>query len=94
MSLDKQFFKEIDRRYFLKRSGQAALAVGGGLTLGTLLSGCAPALKETRQDVEQIDWDCNPILPIPDEGCYTGTNEEENFSNPLAQVHAPKKIVL
>ena len=36
--------------------------------------GCAPGLKETRKDVEIIDWDCNPILPIPVGGCYTGTN--------------------
>ena len=33
--------KMIGRRDFLKKSGRAALAVGGGLTFNALLSSCA-----------------------------------------------------
>jgi hypothetical protein len=73
MRLKKTFEgdKEMDRREFLKKSGQAALVASVGFES---VVACAPPLKETKQDVAQIKWDCNPILPIPKEGCYTGTN--------------------
>ena len=58
MSIDKLLSSETNRREFLKEAGKGA----AGLAL--LASGCAPTLKETRQDVASIDWDCNPILPI------------------------------
>jgi hypothetical protein len=63
--------RRITRRDFLKQTGKAALAASVGFESGVA---CAPTLKETKQDVAQIKWDCNPILPIPKEGCYAGTN--------------------
>lgn len=64
----------INRRHFLNKSWKT-IAILGTANLGLKsLIGCTLALKETRQDVAQINWDCNPILPIPKEGCYTGTN--------------------
>jgi len=72
MSLDKLFSKEIDRRDFLKKSGQAALAVSGGLTVDALLSSCATVGFESREDVVNIKWDANPAIPVPTDGCYAG----------------------
>lgn len=40
----------------------------------TSLTGCATLPDETREDVANIQWDCNPILQIPPKGAYTGTN--------------------
>ncbi|UCH07835.1 MAG: twin-arginine translocation signal domain-containing protein, partial [Deltaproteobacteria bacterium] len=76
MEMEKSLKKSVSRRDFLKRSGKAALAVGGALTLEKLLYSCAPALKETSQDVDRIEWECNPMIPIPDGRCYTGTNAQ------------------
>ena len=67
--IDKFFSKNLRRRDFLK----IAFAGSAALSLESLI-GCAPTLKETREDVVKINWDCNPILPIPAKGCYTGTN--------------------
>jgi hypothetical protein len=76
MSLENILTKNIDRREFLERTTKATIGLAG------LLSGCAPALKETKQDVAQINWGCNSILPIPTEGCYTGTNNQASYSHP------------
>jgi hypothetical protein len=63
----------LSRRDFLKKSGKVALA-GSTLLYFKSLMGCATLSKETREDVANIQWECNPILPIPDIGAYTGTN--------------------
>jgi hypothetical protein len=68
MSIEQLLNKNIDRRQFLKETGKVTAGLAG------LLSSCAPSLRETRQDVINQKGDCNPILPIPAEGCYTGTN--------------------
>jgi len=47
-----------------------AVALSGGLTMEAILGGCA-SLIETRADVAAIDWDANPIIPVPQNGCYT-----------------------
>ena len=57
---------DMDRRKFLQMVGAAA---GAGI-----LGGCAILPKDSREDVANIEWDCNPILPIPKNGCYIGTN--------------------
>jgi hypothetical protein len=57
----------ITRRKFLQKT----LALGTALSLETLLGGCA-TLHEPRQEVRNQQWDCNPVLPIPEEGCYVG----------------------
>jgi hypothetical protein len=68
MSIEDTLNKGIDRREFLKGSGKAAVGLAG------LVSGCAPTLKETRQDVANQKWDVNPIIPIPLSGCYVGSD--------------------
>ena len=52
---------------------KATITVCGLTVLGTL-TGCTTGPKETRKDVAKIKWDCNPILPIPENACYTGAN--------------------
>jgi len=68
MSIEKMLNKDIDRREFLKGTSRAAVGLTG------LLSGCAPALKETRQDIINQKWDTNPLIPIPKDGCYAGSD--------------------
>lgn len=75
MNLDKLLSKEIDRREFLKKTGQAALAISGGLTLDALLSSCATVGLESREEIAKIEWDANPAIPVPD-GCYTGWHRD------------------
>lgn len=63
----------VTRRDFLKKSGQATLAIGAGLTLDTILSSCATiSFKETREEVINQRWETSPKVPIPKEGCYIG----------------------
>lgn len=63
----------VSRREFLKKSGQAALAVGGGLSLEGLLGSCATiSPKETREEVINQGWEANAVIPIPKDGCYVG----------------------
>ena len=84
------------RRTFLK----AAVTGGLGFALLPYVSfpqraeamGCAPALKETRQDVERIDLDCNPILPLPDKGCYTGTNKQVFSVGYRREIHSGGRV--
>lgn len=63
----------LSRRDFLKKSGTVALAGSSALYFKPLI-GWAALSKETRGDVANIKWECNPILPIPDIGSYIGTN--------------------
>ena len=64
--------QDINRRTFLKACG---------LTAGGLLLGCGPSLQEVNKGVENVAYDCNPIFPIPKQGCYTGTNDQDLGSN-------------
>jgi len=75
MSIQNLLEKDTDRRQFLKICGKSIALTATAFGLESLIS-CAPTLKETRQDVAAIKWDCNPILPIPSVGCYVGTNYE------------------
>ena len=63
----------LSRRNFLKKSGKVVLA-GSAAIYFKSLTGYAALSKETRDSVASIKWDCNPILPIPNIGAYTGTN--------------------
>jgi hypothetical protein len=54
MSIHQILGKNVNRREFLKQSAMTAVGLAG------LLSACAPTLKETKQDVAEIKWDCNP----------------------------------
>jgi hypothetical protein len=73
MFTDERLMKNLSRRDFLKKTGQAALAIGGGLTLEALLISCATApIFESAEDVANIKWDANPAIPVPKYGCYIG----------------------
>ena len=71
----------LSRRDFLKKTGKAALAGSAALYFETLV-GCATFPKETREDVDDIKWDCNPVLPMPKNGgIYIGTNKSGCLRN-------------
>jgi len=72
MNISNFFNANLNRRDFLKKTGQLALAVGGGLTLSSLLNGCATVGFESREDIANIKWDANPAIPVPKDGCYLG----------------------
>lgn len=75
--MDEVFVNKFTRRDFLKKTGQAALAISGGLTLEALLDGCAGApIFESPEDVANIQWDANPAIPVPKYGCYTGWHRD------------------
>ena len=73
MRIDQLLSKEIGRRDFLVKSGKAAAWAGAVATGINSPVGCAPTLKESRQDVNNVEWECNPVIPITDK-IYTGTN--------------------
>jgi hypothetical protein len=59
------------RRGFLKFGLSAAAALG----LSPFVKGCA-TVSETRKDVQKIQWDANPAIPIPTNGCYLGWHSD------------------
>lgn len=75
------------RRTFLEvTAGSTALTLAG-FVYGSFpqeaeAMGSVPTSKETREDVMNQRWDCNPILPIPPDGCYTGTNAQASLMRP------------
>jgi hypothetical protein len=73
MIRDDLYSTYVGRRDFLKTSYTTTLVIGSALTLEFILQGCT-SLKHTRKDVINQKFECNPILPIPNNGCYTGTN--------------------
>ena len=74
--IDEVFNKSFSRRDFLKKSGQAALAIGGGLTLDALVNSCAHIGFESAEDIANIKWDANPAIPVPKNGCYAGWHRD------------------
>jgi len=70
----------ISRREFLRRSAQAALAVGGGLTLEALLSSCVTPHVVEKRPVMYSPLKGHKVQP-PKDGCYIGFHRE--FWNPF-----------
>jgi len=73
----------MDRREFLKKSGQAALAIGAGLTLEEVLSGCATTVSQDEPAATNLKQQENIIYPHvgkadqkkiqpPEHGCLVG----------------------
>jgi anaerobic selenocysteine-containing dehydrogenase len=73
----------MDRREFLKKSGQAALAIGAGLGLEEVLSSCATIVSEDKPAAANIKQKENIIYPPvgkadqkkiqpPENGCLIG----------------------
>ena len=66
----------MNRREFLSAAGKYALAGSLSVAFGSVLNGCVQPSKENIQkDLElgrKTQWDANPIIPVPKNGCYTG----------------------
>ena len=60
----------LSRRNFVK----LALGAGAGISLVPVIKGCTTLFSESRKEVEEIEWDANPNIPVPENGCYTGFN--------------------
>ena len=61
MGSEDIFDARITRRDFMKGVGAV---VGGAAALGGAvldLTGCTPTLKETREDIGERVWACNPV---------------------------------
>jgi hypothetical protein len=56
---------------------QASAAMLTPVAFGLFSQSCGPSLKEVNKDAASIRYDCNPILPIPAAGCFTGTNIQD-----------------
>lgn len=70
---------EISQRKFLRISTTGLT----GLLLGLGAQARNPSLQDlqkVKQGIEDIVYECSPILPIPKRGCYTGTNLQSNVS--------------
>lgn len=65
----------ISRREFLKRSGHVALAVGGGLTLEALFTGCVTTHFTEAGPVIYPPLKGHKVQP-PREGCYIGFHHD------------------
>ena len=65
----------LKRRDFLK----LGVRVWAGISLAPIISGCAgiPGLSEKDEDIQ---WDANPIIPVPDSGCYSGLKINSPFN--------------
>jgi hypothetical protein len=80
MGFKKPFTRQITRRDFLKKSAQAGFAVGGGLTLDAIVSGCAsPGPKEKSVAAPSTQPETIVYPPLkghkiqpPDNGCLVG----------------------
>jgi len=69
--IDKFFRKNLSRRDLLKKTGKAALAFGGSLTLDALLSSCATIGFREESPVIYPPLRGHKIQP-PKDGCYFG----------------------
>lgn len=65
----------ISRRDFLKKSGRAALAVGGGFTIDALLGSCATTRSAQEGPVVYPPLKGHKVKP-PEDGCYIGFHRE------------------
>lgn len=64
----------VTRRDFLKGTVIAGLGLGAGATIDALLSSCTSVREEIRPEVENPQYDSNPIIPMIPGKIYTGTN--------------------
>ena len=66
--------KHLSRRDFIKLGGR----VCAGISLTPIISGCA-GIPGFREKDEDIPWDANQLIPIPESGCYSGLKIESPF---------------
>lgn len=59
---------DLTRRNLVK----LGISVTAGLGLSPFIKGCTLLTKRIQEDVENIQWDANPRIPIPKNGCYAG----------------------
>ena len=67
--------KHLKRRDFLKLGAQ----VCAGVSLAPIMAGCA-SIPGFKEKVEDIQWDANQIIPIPESGCYSGLKIKSPFN--------------
>jgi hypothetical protein len=72
---DSGMVEHLRRRDFLK----LGVRVCAGISMAPMISGCT-GIPGLREKVEDIQWDANPIIPIPASGCYTGLNVKSPFT--------------
>ena len=64
--------KNLNRREFLEGSGKTVVSICAASVGIRHLTGCAASLKETKEEVNNQEWEANPIIAVPKDGCYTG----------------------
>ena len=67
--------EHLRRREFIK----LGVRVWAGISLAPIISGCA-GITGSGKKVEDIQWDANPIIPVPASGCYSGLKIKSPFS--------------
>jgi len=92
------FRDRLTRRAFLKKTGMTTLGMGFGLAGKSLINGCATApIFESKDDVAQVEWDSNPAIPVPQDGCYFGWHKEIIGERPVTTWHleraSPEKVL-
>jgi hypothetical protein len=92
--------QEMNRRECLKKSGQAALAIGAGLTLEEILSSCATTetedglVKDASEKPRTVIYPPlkNDKVQPPAEGCYIGFRRVfQNLGSPQAITESIRK---
>ena len=67
--------QNLRRRDFLKMG----VRVCAGISLTPIISGCA-GIPGLGQKIEDIQWDANQVIPIPESGCYSGMKIKGPFN--------------
>ncbi len=67
--------KHLSRRDFIKLGGR----VCAGISLTPIISGCA-GIPGFGEKVEELPWDANQLIPIPESECYTGLKIKSPFN--------------
>ena len=65
----------LKRRDFIK----LGVRVCAGISLAPYISGCA-GIPGFGENIEDIQWDANQIIPLPASGCYSGLNAISPFN--------------
>ena len=71
MNIEDYIKKDLTRRDFLIKGGQATLAIGGGLTLESILNGCATIMLKEESSIIFPPLKGHKVQP-PQDGCFIG----------------------
>jgi hypothetical protein len=76
----------VTRREFINKSLKSGVTVAISPLLFSIINGCGlskESIKKDQELVKNTNWDANPAIPVPEDGCYTGF---------MVQVHDHKKL--